>query len=702
MTFFSNYRTCWSDKFSCFVLLAIYFISSASHAQDVKRGLGAGNGFLANSVNSRWAYDWNYQSPNAYNGEYVPMFWSGGNLNTKINAINGYSNVNYVLGFNEPERADQANMTVANAINQWRTISQGFAGTGIKLVSPAVSDNAAGRAWLNDFMSQVDADPDLIVDEVAFHWYGTVNINNPAGTANGFLNRVDQYHNNYGRNVWITEFAGLDFGNNYTTAQMNTWNAEFLKVVIPGLEARSYVTRYAWWNHNNDSRLVSTDAYGLFRPTRVGDHYNQTLLSGDLRDMNGNGIGLDMIFLRGGVFVNDGADRGNTVGRLFALAGHNGTATVSDFGGAGDWGMFGWGSVTVAQNARFRKTGTNTVSWRNIDIYNDGIIQTAGGQSNAGSILWIQGAGTNAVGDGVLRLDAGSTLRLGNAIDNTGFAIDYDINHQGGTVVIDGVGVELNGDASMTSNASLEVNRDAVINGAFLGSFSGIAKSGNAKLTLNGENQYFGATNINAGTLAVNGLIKGSGVHVNSSGILAGTGNIATVIVAAGGSAVAPGNSTGTLSASSATFRDQSKLEIEIASAADFDQLLLSGQLTAESGAELELVLLNGFAPSVGDQFNILDFISLTGEFDTSSAPALPTGQWDFSQLNSQGVIGVIDAVSVLLGDCNQDGFVDFADIQTFIEILVAGTFLEEADCNQDGVVDFADIPSFIAILIGS
>ena len=53
-----------------------------------------------------------------------------------------------------------------------------------------------------------------------------------------------------------------------------------------------------------------------------------------------------------------------------------------------------------------------------------------------------------------------------------------------------------------------------------------------------------------------------------------------------------------------------------------------------------------------------------------------------------------------LLGDCNQNGVVDFSDIPAFISVLIADTFLAEADTNQDGMVDFADIPPFIDILI--
>ena len=56
-------------------------------------------------------------------------------------------------------------------------------------------------------------------------------------------------------------------------------------------------------------------------------------------------------------------------------------------------------------------------------------------------------------------------------------------------------------------------------------------------------------------------------------------------------------------------------------------------------------------------------------------------------------------AAEFILGDCDQDGDVDFADIPAFIQILQSGSFLDEADCNRDGVVDFSDIPVFIAIL---
>ena len=57
-------------------------------------------------------------------------------------------------------------------------------------------------------------------------------------------------------------------------------------------------------------------------------------------------------------------------------------------------------------------------------------------------------------------------------------------------------------------------------------------------------------------------------------------------------------------------------------------------------------------------------------------------------------------AVPFVLGDCDQDGDVDFTDIVPFIDVLSLDGFLEQADCNRDGDVNFLDVPRFIEILI--
>ena len=54
---------------------------------------------------------------------------------------------------------------------------------------------------------------------------------------------------------------------------------------------------------------------------------------------------------------------------------------------------------------------------------------------------------------------------------------------------------------------------------------------------------------------------------------------------------------------------------------------------------------------------------------------------------------------SVVLGDVNQDGAVDFLDIAPFITLLSSSVFQAEADVNEDGDVDFLDIGPFITLL---
>ena len=56
-------------------------------------------------------------------------------------------------------------------------------------------------------------------------------------------------------------------------------------------------------------------------------------------------------------------------------------------------------------------------------------------------------------------------------------------------------------------------------------------------------------------------------------------------------------------------------------------------------------------------------------------------------------------ASSVIKGDVDMSGVVDFADIPAFIAVLQGGGFQAEADADCSTVVDFADIPAFIAIL---
>ena len=187
-------------------------------------------------------------------------------------------------------------------------------------------------------------------------------------------------------------------------------------------------------------------------------------------------------------------------------------------------------------------------------------------------------------------------------------------------------------------------------------------------------------------------------------GTLGGAGSIDSDLTVHDGGIIEPGITTGSFSAGSADFQAGSELSIEIASLENFDQLLLSQTLAIAPAATLNITILDGYAPNVGDEFKVLDFDSSTGVFETISTPSLNSGlAWDLSRLQDQGIISVVAGNSnFLLGDCDLDGFVNFLDISPFISILSTGGFLNEADINQDDDVNFLDISPFISILSGN
>ena len=136
---------------------------------------------------------------------------------------------------------------------------------------------------------------------------------------------------------------------------------------------------------------------------------------------------------------------------------------------------------------------------------------------------------------------------------------------------------------------------------------------------------------------------------------------------------------------------------------------------TADTGfGDLHGFFANQVDPSVGLPPHVIvpegyvsgEFLSSVMTFQDRSFADLGVTEgiynWSFQGNEITLVIVVALGLPPTLGDCNQDGVVDFSDIPAFIEVLSSGSFLYEADCNEDGVVDFADIPAFIQILIAS
>ncbi|HEY3412292.1 MAG TPA: glycosyl hydrolase [Armatimonadota bacterium] len=203
-----------------------------------KKGLG-GRETKVPYLNGAWYYTWGGDRPaDAPSGaEFVPMVWGyyGNANNSQVNwlaGVKGQPGVRYLLGFNEPDNSTQANLSVAYALEGW----QYMVGTGLPLGSPATVH--ADNQWMKDFMGGC-ATKGYRVDFVCIHWYGG---NDPWG----FLSHVDYIHNLYGKPVWITEFAPADWSGNRGISPAQC--ADFARTVLPELNRRDYVQRYAWFS----------------------------------------------------------------------------------------------------------------------------------------------------------------------------------------------------------------------------------------------------------------------------------------------------------------------------------------------------------------------------------------------------------------------------------------------------------------------
>jgi T5SS/PEP-CTERM-associated repeat protein/autotransporter-associated beta strand protein len=188
---------------------------------------------------------------------------------------------------------------------------------------------------------------------------------------------------------------------------------------------------------------------------------------------------------------------------------------------------------------------------------------------------------------------------------------------------------------------------------------AGTSGSGPGTLTLTGNSTYSGPTTVSIGKLVVTGNIS-SPVTVNNGGILSGNGAVGGIIVASGG-IVAPGNSPGVLTVNG-NYTQQSGgiLNIEIggpAPGSGYDRIALSGKATI--AGTLNLSLVNGYKPTVGQTFAIITSISESGNFSTINS----TGFTVRSDASANGIVltvtSVVPGVPVITSSTNASGTQD-------------------------------------------
>jgi hypothetical protein len=164
-----------------------------SSAEREKKGWG-GSPEVAVRLKAHWSYNWGPKGESRPGVEFVPMVKGKGQVTPEILGVIKGSGAKVLLGFNEPERRDQGNTTVAEALDLWPKLMD----TGLRLGSPAPSSDSGGMAWLDDFMKGVEKRK-LRVDFIAVHWYRSANVQE-------FEAWLRDLHRKYHRPIWITEF----------------------------------------------------------------------------------------------------------------------------------------------------------------------------------------------------------------------------------------------------------------------------------------------------------------------------------------------------------------------------------------------------------------------------------------------------------------------------------------------------------------
>ena len=187
----------------------------------------------------------------------------------------------------------------------------------------------------------------------------------------------------------------------------------------------------------------------------------------------------------------------------------------------------------------------------------------------------------------------------------------------------------------------------SVISNSTKGGVVNLEKTGDGTWVVSGANSYTGTTSVADGTLLVNGAHTGGGAYtVAACATLGGTGSTSGALTVSG--VVNPGTAgAGTLTVNgNGTFVGGSTALFQIggATAGQFDKLSLTGTLAA--GGTLDVDLINGFTPTAGNSFDMLDFTTATGAF-ALSLPALGGGlSWNTSQLLTTGTISVAAAIA--------------------------------------------------------
>ena len=268
------------------------------------------------------------------------------------------------------------------------------------------------------------------------------------------------------------------------------------------------------------------------------------------------------------------------------------------------------------------------------------IIQTSGAFTNNGTLTVGSGDLMHILG-GTFSNFSGGTLTGGTY--NTSGTLEIDqLGSTGGEIVTNAAKIFLTGSGSKIVDAAGKNALANISTNASAGTFS---LAGGQTLTTAGSftnaGKFTAGTGSSftvggpaiytqtSGTTTANGTLSASGGVNLEAGSLYGSGSISGNVASSG--LVAPGQSTGTTGiltdTGAYTQYAAGSLDISIGGATagtKFDELKST---TATLGGTLNIDLTNGFVPTIGSKFKIVDYSSEAGQFATVNGLAINSSE---------------------------------------------------------------------------